>query len=197
MAIRIVSGIAATYTTPPAHPWYLKGGIEADECVFAYAPDEADDLADSYINLVNPGTYDAAPGDAPTWGAGTGWTFDGASDYLTTGAIPVAQVWTVLVLYAVTAFESQRRDLFGVTEGIGQMFGIHTDTGSTFFESGGSLEAIGLPELTGVLGIVGDTAYVNDVEVSTIPAGSGTFVNGIEIGRGVVGGETWERGEGG
>lgn len=197
MAIKIVSGIAASYTAPPTHPWYLKGGVEASECVFAYAPDDADDLADSYINLVNPGTYDAAPGNAPSWAANTGWTFNGTNDYLTTGAIPVGQVWTVLVLYAVIEFESQRRDIFGVTEGIGQMFGIHTESGSTFFESGGSLEAIGLPGLTGVLGIAGDTAYVDDVEVATIPAGSGTFVNDIEIGRGVVGGMIWERGEGG
>lgn len=198
MAIRIFPGITVDvgYTLPDPIPWYLIGGIDSADCVFAYAPDEADDLADSYINLVNPGTYDAAPGDAPGWSA-AGWDFDGVSQYLVTGAVPVSQQWTVLVLYDVDEFESQRRDIFGVTEGIGQMLGVHTASGSTFFESGGSLEAIGLPELTGVLGIVGDMAYVNDVEVSTIPAGSGTFVNGIEIGRGVVGGETWERGEGG
>lgn len=197
MAIRVHPGITLEigYTLPDPIPWYLIGGISEGDCVFAYAPDEAADLAASYVNLVNPGTYDAAPGDAPTLDGG--WDFDGVSQYLVTNAVPVRQQWTVLVLYAVTEFESQRRDLFGLTEGIGQVFGVYTEAGSTFFASGGTLEAIGLPGLTGVLGIVGDTAYVDDIEVATIPAGSGTFVNDIEIGRGVVGGMIWERGEGG
>ncbi len=193
MAIRVHPGITMNveYTPPPPFPFYLKAGIEVADCVFAYAPDEAGDLAESYINLAHPGTNNAAPGEAPTLNGG--WEFDGETQYLTTGAIPASQQWTVLVLYDVTEFEAERRDIFGVTEGEGQRFGIHTEAGNTFFESGGSLEAIGLPAIDGVIGFAGSTAYVDDIEVASILAGSGTFVNDIEIGRAVVGGLTWER----
>lgn len=71
-------------------PWYLSGGIASGNCLAAYQPKGAADLADSYINLVNPGTYDAAPGTAPTWDSTNGWKFDaGSSQYLTSGvAVP-------------------------------------------------------------------------------------------------------------
>lgn len=191
MAIRVSGGIAATYTAPPPFPFYLKAGIEVADCVFAYAPDEADDLADSYVNLAHPGTNNAAPGVAPSWASVTGWTFDGVNDYLTTGAVPTRGEWTVLVLYSVDTFEATRRDMFGVSEGEDLRLGVYTESGNTTFENGGSLEAIGLPEKNGVIGFAGDTAYVNAVEVATIPTGVGAFTKGIEIGRSWVEGLGW------
>lgn len=41
-------------------------------CVAAYDAIGAASLADSYVNEANPGTFDAAPGVAPTWAYGTG-----------------------------------------------------------------------------------------------------------------------------
>ena len=66
--------------------------------VAAYQPLGAADLADSYINLANPGTFDAAPGVAPTWAAGTGWQGD-ATRHLTTGIIP-DDGWSALVRFS-------------------------------------------------------------------------------------------------
>lgn len=57
-------------------------------CVAAYDAIGAASLADSYTNEANPGTYDAAPGTAPTWAYGTGWTFNGTTQYLTLGGLP-------------------------------------------------------------------------------------------------------------
>lgn len=57
-------------------------------CVAAYEPICAVSLADSYINRANPGMYDAAPGVAPTWAESTGWTFNGSTQYLTSGYTP-------------------------------------------------------------------------------------------------------------
>ena len=48
-------------------PWYRSGGIPAANCVAAYKAIGAASQADSYINLVSPGTYDCtASTPAPT-----------------------------------------------------------------------------------------------------------------------------------
>ncbi len=74
--------------------WWLVAGVT---CVAAYQPKGAASLAASYINLANPGTYDAAPGVAPTWATATGWTFNGATQYLLTGITPVNdQTWSMI-----------------------------------------------------------------------------------------------------
>ena len=70
-------------------PWYLSGGILAANCIAAYQPKGAASLAASYVNLANPGTYDAAPVVAPTWDAVNGWVGDG-TQYLNTGVVPAA-----------------------------------------------------------------------------------------------------------
>jgi hypothetical protein len=67
---------AGTSHTPNSN-WWLAGGIDPANVVVAYQPMGADDLSDSYINLANPGTNNAAPGVAPTWDATNGWIFNG------------------------------------------------------------------------------------------------------------------------
>ena len=54
--------------------WYRAGGAPLP--VAAYQPKGAASLAASYVNLALPGTYDAAPGVAPSFDAATGWTFN-------------------------------------------------------------------------------------------------------------------------
>lgn len=79
-----------------AVPWYLSGSIPAANCLAAYTPKGAASLAASYNNDAAPGnglpdgTYDAATGVAPTWASATGWTFNGSSQYLTTGVTPAS-----------------------------------------------------------------------------------------------------------
>lgn len=87
--------------TTVAQGWWLSGGIASANCIAAYQPKGADDLADSYINVANPGTYDAAPGTAPTWDATNGWKFDAASSqYLTTGIVPADdQTWSAIIKF--------------------------------------------------------------------------------------------------
>lgn len=67
-----------------ANGWWNNNGAISG-CIAAYQPIGADSLAASYTNLANAGTYDAAPGVAPGWGASTGWTFNGTTQYLTLG----------------------------------------------------------------------------------------------------------------
>jgi hypothetical protein len=74
--------------------------VSGQTVVAAYQPIGAASLAASYVNLANPGTYDAAPGTAPTFDAATGWTFAAASSqYLTTGITP-ASGWSILIRFS-------------------------------------------------------------------------------------------------
>lgn len=46
------------------------------------------------------GNYTATPGVAPTWAARTGWGFNGTTQYLTTGVVPVGGLWSMLIRYS-------------------------------------------------------------------------------------------------
>lgn len=78
--------------------WWTYGG--ATGCVAAYQPKGAASLAASYVNLANPGTYDAAPGVAPTFDAATGWSFAAAaSQYLNSG-VPGTSALSMLIRFS-------------------------------------------------------------------------------------------------
>lgn len=83
----LVAPLVAPLATPGGAvvPWYLLGGVTAAQCVAAYQPKGAADLAASYINLNNPGTLNASPGVAPNWDANNGWVFNGTTQWLIGG----------------------------------------------------------------------------------------------------------------
>lgn len=91
--------LAGAAATPPASNWWEAGG--APTPLVVYQPKGAASLAASYVNLVNPGTYDAAPGNAPGWSSGTGWVFSGA-EYLGTGLSQGLHTWLVYFANAVS-----------------------------------------------------------------------------------------------
>jgi hypothetical protein len=62
-------------------PWWKVEGLSSGDFTAIYQPKGAAILADSYINILNPGTNDAAPGVAPTLDS-DGWVFNGSSQYL-------------------------------------------------------------------------------------------------------------------
>jgi hypothetical protein len=88
-------------------PWYLAGGISAANCIGAYKAKGAASLAASYLNLANPGTYDAAPGTAPNWTAANGWVFNGTTHHLLTGITP-ANTWSMIVRFASLSASAAR-----------------------------------------------------------------------------------------
>jgi hypothetical protein len=81
--------------------WYLAGGAPLPLAV--YQPKGAASLAASYVNLANPGTNNAAPGVAPTFAAATGWTFNGATQWLTTGINTAANMSIIMRISNVSA----------------------------------------------------------------------------------------------
>ena len=96
-------------------PWWLAGG--APEPVAVYQPIGAASLAASYVNLANPGTFDAAPGVAPTWASGTGWAFNGTSQFLTTGVtFSGNQTYSVLLRFSNAVFVGNFRRLLGAVQ---------------------------------------------------------------------------------
>lgn len=171
---------AAGVTGTPAAGWWVVAG---KTCVAAYQPIGAASLAASYTNLANPGTYDAAPGTAPTWAAATGWTFNGTDQYLTTGVLPVIQSWSYIVSFANVV--NNYGTLGGGYSGV--EFGIRPTAGpgasNVVYQSGAAAGLVIAPALTsGVVAFAGNTAYRNgSPEAGSIPTGVGTFANGLYI----------------
>ena len=163
-----------------ASGWWDDDGAIAG-CVAAYAPVGAADLASSYVNLANPGTYNAAPGVAPTWNALTGWTFNGSTQYLTTGVVPASdQSWSMIVRFTTSDTDacvcgsriSTNRFWLYCADGFNQRY-----YGNGFNKSYAGRVT------SGVMAIGGNVAYLNgSPETGTIAAGSGTNTHGIYIG---------------
>ncbi len=164
---------------PPAANWWEAGG--APTPVAVYQPKGAASQAASYVNLVNPGTYDAAPGVAPSWSSGTGWAWNGSTQYLTTGIVPVVdRTWSAIVRFS---------DASAVDYAV--PFGVQTNdgNGNVVFDvlpnpvsQAGGWENSGYLLMTGgvsagVMAIAGDTGYLDGVAES----GSISFQAGINV----------------
>ena len=146
--------------------WWEAGG--ATGCVAAYQPKGAASLAASYSNLANPGTYDAAPGVAPTWDATNGWIFSG-SQYLTTGSAPIAHTYTVAVVF--TGAPSAVQVIFGYFGALA--FRIIPNRLTNGVGYGQTYVAPGLA--AGVLVLAGQNGYRNgSLDTAAANVGSGT-----------------------
>ncbi len=154
-----------------ANPRWLTGGIPAANCIAAYEPMDAADLATSYINKANPGTYNAAPGTAPTFAAGIGWTGNASSMYLTTGITPNSNNWSVIVRFSYPG-ASNTAVLGSFGTGGKPFFDIwprYTDNKA--YIGNGDTEAAITDTGSGavVWAIAGRYAYRNGTQVSTLP----------------------------
>lgn len=86
--------------------WYLPPGLEFTDVVAAYQSKGASSLKNSYINLVNPGTYDCTTNSDPLWASSTGWTGDGSSKVLNTGIIP-SNSWSLAIRFSGNTARTQ------------------------------------------------------------------------------------------
>lgn len=155
--------------TWPVQPWYqAPSGATA---VAAYDSVGATDLADSYVNEANPGTYNAAPGVAPTWTDDVGWTFAAASSqYLTTGITPGASGWSIIVRVLAWTGTASGSSLFGTYTDNNQRWNmVAVSTGThLYYRAQGSLDTLELPG-AGVYAMAGQTAYKSAVSQGSIP----------------------------
>jgi len=155
-----------------AIPWYLSGNVAIANCVAAYQPKGAASLAASYSNLANPGTYNAAPGVAPTFDASTGWTFNGSTQYLTTGITtsPQHADWSMIVRFSNQS-GSYQIALGSYAPATGARFEIWPEYGGiiAYYSYNYITKS---PNLTsGVLAISGTHGFRNGTNEATIASG--------------------------
>jgi len=145
--------------------WWLLPDMASSNVIVVYQPTGATSLADSYVNLVAPGTHDAAPGTAPTWDAVNGWTFSSAQ-YLVTDIVPDSLLWSVFVRFSDSV--AQIYSMFGETQTGGKSLYVQpTRADNVYYTYGGT--TLVAPAMTGgVVGITGGS-----------PTGSG-WRDGIE-----------------
>lgn len=140
--------------------WWLTGGVAAANAVAVYLPKGAASLAASYVNLANPGTYDAAPGVAPTFDAATGWTVS-SGQWLSSSGFTVAndQTSSIMVRFSDTATSSR-----GFLVGFMSEYGIqpYFDGTVKFFRSRSASQVSYAPIATsGVIATAGLANYLD------------------------------------
>lgn len=152
-ALYAVAGSAAA--------WYLRGGIPAANCVAAYQAKAAASLLASYTNLAHPGTNNAGLGVAPTWDATTGWTFNGTTQFLTTGLVP-ASGWSMVVRYSNASITVDNLTIAGTFKA-GSRFEVCARSSNTVVYASGNFLQVTPKLQTGILGIAGQQGYRNGV----------------------------------
>jgi hypothetical protein len=167
------------FTKPSSSiPWYLIDGIDPADIMVVYQPYGAANQAASYVNLINPGTYDAAPGTAPTWDATNGWKFNNAtSQYLTTGYELSTDHSSTLIHF--TNLSGSWKCLAGGTKKTGGSdFSLNTaQSASCYYFQWGSGGGLGTWAASGNIGIAG----VNWVDYTSRCYVNGNFVGTVAI----------------
>jgi hypothetical protein len=152
--------------------WWRAGGVSAAHVVAVYQPKGAASLASSYVNLASPGTYDAAPGVAPTLGV-AGWAFSG-TQYLESGIVPTAN--TTGICRFSNASGAGSRAVFGVNiHTLNQRFYIRVRDGVNRRWTYGTGNLLIAGVLTsGVIALAGENAYLNGASEGAV---SGSWVD--------------------
>lgn len=182
MAKTVAVAIRQGYTYPNYIEWWKADELNAANVKGAYSAHRAATLAESYVNLANPGTDNLTAGVAPVLSAG--WVFDGSTSgrYLITGFVPT-QSWSMVAAFSGCSTGSVRY-IAGVDGTIDQRFGISPRFSSTqgAFDNGGELSHA-VPIAAATMALAGNTGYINITAVSgTIPVGSGLPGTAIWIG---------------
>lgn len=173
-----IGGVLGSGRGSAAADWWLSGGVLAANAIAVYQPIGAASLAASYTNLANPGTYTAAPGTAPTFAAATGWTFNGSTQYLTTGVVTSSADWSLIIRFSEKSSTNQRALLGAVKTVPSIIRGIQISmdaavSNTIFYANGGTAYVETAPRLSsGVLCVAGKSAYRNGTFDATIEAGA-------------------------
>lgn len=151
--------------------------ITGETCVAAYQAKGAASLAASYVNLANPGTYDAAPGTAPTFDTATGWTFNGTTQYLTTGISPASNM-SVAIRFSSAVVSVGNKCIMGARGvmggGSGLIFWIVGSPITERYYDNGSRVTVSGAVAGAVLCIAGTKGYRDGIENATGLAGTAT-----------------------
>jgi hypothetical protein len=166
-----------------ATPWYLLGNVTLAQCVAAYAFKNAASYATAKINLAHPSVNDCADGTAyPTWASATGCTFDGSTQYLTTGIIPTSVNFSIFIQYT-NLTGTANYTLIGsyATATKAHLIAPNFAGNVMNFYNGGV--ASNAPILAGGnYGLAGHTAYRNGISETNVSSGTGLSGLSLTIG---------------
>ena len=160
--------------------WWLTEEIAAENCIAAYQPIAAANIAASYVNLAHPGTHDCTNGTAPAWNSTAGWIFNGTTNsrYLKTGVIPVNnQTWSMIVRFTGAADVNTALAGYWADAWADPMFILLPRDGGDRVYYGNGKRSLVAPRLTsGVMCVAGTKGFRNGVDEGiTIASGVGTF----------------------
>jgi len=165
--------------------WWLSGGVSSSNAIAAYQPLGATSISSSYSNLANPGTNDATAGVAPTWAAGTGWSFNGTTQYLQTGVVP-SDAWSMIVQFSNANVGGVAGGSYRYVTAESRFYIVPShSSGNRQYANGTTTSYLrpGASVTAGNMAIAAKNAYLNGSTDGTIPAGSITdTLGGIYIG---------------
>ena len=155
--------------------WYLAGG--APMPVVAYQPIGAASLADSYLRIAGTGgnaNLDPAVvgvGVAPAWASGTGWGFNGTTQFLATGVVLLSNR-TMLV-----SFSDRLNN--GVVAGCASGLNRFTvaPSGITYAASGNQVATVSPPLNAGTVAVSDIAGYRNGSAETSFTSGAAPSQN--------------------
>lgn len=163
-----VAAVRGRLWIPGDAAWWRAGGTPLP--LWAYQPKCAASLAASYINLANPGAYDASAGTAPSFGTSTGWSFaSGSSMYLFAGGVVPGRGWSMVVRFANSTTGTRymlRATSTNYTFGFAPSY-----TGGNHYYYGGMATALQVAGAlaSGVMAVAGRQCYLNGVSEGEVP----------------------------
>ena len=164
--------------------WWLSGGISAANAIGVYQPKEAASYAASKSNLANPGTYDATDGvgGASAWASGTGWTFNGITQYLDSQYVPNTGNHSASVQFNNVAADD--RSLFGVLIDVNARFGVYPSRAGSghYYDNGGGNAAVAGLIAAGNLTVAAQNGYLNGAFDQALAAWTGVNTGTCIIG---------------
>ena len=156
-------------------PWWLAGGIPRDACVAAYRAVGASDYASSKVNLANPGVYNATDGAAyPTWNTNDGWIFASTGTaVLTTGYTFANNNLSIFVRFNYHYANTFKR-IFSSNADTVYVLPSYDLVNPHEYKNGTTVLKVAPPLPSGlyVMGIAGNTAYLNGAIDGVITVGS-------------------------
>lgn len=185
-AKNVIINPAVLFSRTANPSWWLAGGlIPAANVLGAYQGVGVASLAESKVNKAIPGTRDlvAVTGD-PTWGATTGWSFNGSSQLLNTQTNPTTSFSSIVRFANVTTttpimgyIHTLARRWWATPQFTGNVFNWGNGN-SNLSEAAGSGIASGTAAL-----VSGTKAYKNGVDTGlAFSAWSGTATSGVRLG---------------
>lgn len=172
------------YLTPKSSDvWFNLPGVVA-----AYQPIAAPDFIAARQNVSSNfgrlGQYTTTPGTAPTWSPASGWTFNGTTQYLTTGIAPT-QAYSVIVQFSNRSGAGADQCVIGERETNTKVFNLLWESPNWYFQIAdmtGSKTKTTPSFDAGNLCIAGTGCYKNGLSVATLASATFSSSFGFYIG---------------